>query len=469
MTMLVPIKIVPIKIVPVKIMPDGGYRTALPLSCHAVGRIIAAAICLVLAACSAPEVILDGERTAIIKQQDTIKVNDGARGEGAGLSAPFDVVKASHPGLNAGHAGGNITMALPFQKRWDARIGGAGSDVTDLATPVVVNDHVVAVAPSGVVTAFAIDSGKMAWQVPIDVVTDDPLPGTAGGVAVGDGRIFAHAGGRSLAAIAADSGKLIWSIKLPVALRGGPTMIGSRVLVVTDLDGNLHAYSADDGALLWERTGLPVTTLVYGAPSPAFASDTIVVAGYGGDVTALDAGSGQVIWTDTLAAVNPRTPLQGIGDITGHPVHDGGMILAVSQAGQLAAYNARSGLLIWDLPLASTQMPWIAGKTVFLVTVDGRLYAIRRSDGAVRWVTALPGALPPDVVASKNAVRYVGPFVAASQVHVIADNGRLYSFNADTGEAAGDSRVGDRVVTLPQFAKGMMFVLNNNGSLTAFD
>ena len=112
---------------------------------------------------------------------------------------------------------------------------------------------------------------------------------------------------------------------------------------------------------------------------------------------------------------------------------------------------------------------WIAGKTVFLVTVDGRLYAIRRSDGAVRWVTALPGALPPDVVASKNAVRYVGPFVAASQVHVIADNGRLHSFNSDTGEAAGDSRVGDRVVTLPQFAKGMMFVLNNNGSLTAFD
>ena len=181
------------------------------------------------------------------------------------------------------------------------------------------------------------------------------------------------------------------------------------------------------------------------------------MAGYGGDITALDAESGQVIWTDTLAAVNPRTPLQSVGDITGHPVHDGGVILAVSQAGQFAAYNAQSGLLIWDLPLASTQMPWIAGKTVFIVTIDGRLYAIRRIDGAIRWVTALPGALPPDVLVSENAVRYVGPFVAGSQVHVITDNGRLHSFNPDTGEAVGDAQVGDRVVTLPQFAKGKMF------------
>ena len=246
-------------------------------------------------------------------------------------------------------------------------------------------------------------------------------------------------------------------------------MIGGKVLVVTDLDGTLHAYSAEEGALLWERAGLPVTTLVYGAPSPAFANGTIVVADYGGDITALDAESGQVIWTDTLAAVNPRTPLQSVGDITGHPVHDGGMILAVNQAGQFAAYNARSGFLIWDLPLASTQMPWIAGKTVFLVTVDGRLYAIRRIDGAVRWITALPGALPQDVMASENTVRYVGPFVAGNQVHVITDNGRLYSFDADTGQAVGDTRVGDRVVTLPQFAKGMMFLLDNNGRLTAFD
>lgn len=464
MTMLMPITVIA-----VKMMPDDGHSAVLLQSCRAVGHIFAITLFLMLGGCSVPEVILDGERAAIIKQQDTINVNEDARDEGAGLPAPLNVVKASHPGLNAGHSGGNISMALPFQKRWDGRIDGAGSDVTDLATPVVVNDYVVAVAPTGVVSAFAIDTGKLAWHVPIDVVTDDPLPGTAGGIAVGDGRIFAHAGGRSLAAILTDSGKLIWSIKLPVALRGGPTIIGAKALVVTDLDGTLHAYSADEGALLWERAGLSVTTLVYGAPSPAFANGTIVVAGYGGDITALDAESGQVIWTDTLAAVNPQTPLQSVGDITGHPVHDGGMILAVNQAGQLAAYNARSGLLIWDLPLASTQMPWIAGKTVFIVTVDGRLYAIRRSDGAVRWVTALPGALPPDVMASENAVRYVGPFVVGSQVHVIANNGRLYSFNPDTGKTVGDVQVGDRVVTLPQFAKDKMFLLNNNGRLTAFD
>ena len=58
--------------------------------------------------------------------------------------------------------------------------------------------------------------------------------------------------------------------------------------------------------------------------------------------------------------------------------------------------------LIWDQPIGGIEMPWVAGKSLFLQTIDGRLYALRRSDGAVRWVADLPGALPKGVVASKT-------------------------------------------------------------------
>ena len=116
--------LMPIKMIPVYMTPDGRYPTVFRKFCCGVGHIVATAALFMLAACSGPEVILDGERAAIIKQQDTIRVDEGARSEGAGLPAPLDVVQASHPGLNAGHAGGNITIALPFQKRWVGRIGG---------------------------------------------------------------------------------------------------------------------------------------------------------------------------------------------------------------------------------------------------------------------------------------------------------------------------------------------------------
>ena len=42
-------------------------------------------------------------------------------------------------------------------------------------------------------------------------------------------------------------------------------------------------------------------------------------------------------------------------------------------------------------------------------------------------------------------------------------------FNADTGKLEDKADVGGRVVTAPQLAAGMMFVLDNSGKLTAFD
>jgi len=385
------------------------------------------------------------------------------------LPDAIDILNAGHPGLSAGHTGGNVKAALPFKRAWRASIGGSGDSLTELAQPMVAGEQVFTVAPNGTVTAFDIKTGKTNWQVSIEEFTDDPLPGIAGGLAVRGETLFVHAGGRSLAALSVQDGSTIWSISVRLPVRGGPTVIGQEAIAVTDLDGNIFAYSANDGSLFWERTGLPVNTVVYGAPSPAFANGQLAVAGYGGDISLLDANSGQIIWSDSLAAFSPRTPLQRLGDIRAHPVFDGGLVFAVSQAGQIAAFNARSGLSIWDQPIGGIEMPWVAGKSLFLQTIDGRLYALRRSDGAVRWVADLPGALPKGVVASKDIPRYVGPIVVDGKIMVISKSGSLFAFDADTGDGGKTIDVGSDVVTAPQLASGMMFVLSGNGTLTAFE
>ena len=114
-------------------------------------------------------------------------------------------------------------------------------------------------------------------------------------------------------------------------------------------------------------------------------------------------------------------------------------------------------------------MPWVAGDSVFMLTLDGRLYAIRRNDGAIRWMAELPGALAIGSVAADNIPRYVGPVVASDKVIVVSESGDILLFNADTGALEGKADVGGRVVTAPQLAAGMMFVLDNSGTLTAFD
>ena len=422
-----------------------------------------------MAGCSEPELVLPGERVAVTQQVEHLSANQQAMAEGAGLSAPLTTLTALHPGLNAGHAGGHLALDLPLDERWDVEIGTGGDEFVELAVPVVGAGHVFAVSASGEVSAIEIETGNLSWRVSIEDFEDDVIPGIAGGLAISGSTVFVHGGGHNLAALSVEDGSVIWSQRFQLPLRGGPTIYAKKALAVTDIDANLFMLRIDNGSVLWDRAGLPSGTIIYGAPSPAIYDNQIAVAAHGGELSLLDADNGDVIWSDNLATFNPRTPLQGLGDIRAHPVHDGGLVFAVSQSGRTAAFAVRSGLLLWELPIGGIEMPWVAGDSVFIVTLDGRLYAIRRNDGAIRWVAELPGVLPIGAVAAEDIPRYVGPVVAAGKVIIVAEDGNILLFNADTGALKDEADVGGRIVTAPQLAAGMMFVLDNSGTLTAFD
>ena len=450
---------------------SNGYagRAALRLVGRGAMYVLACVSISGMTGCADNEVILPGERIAITQQVMTLSADPQALDEGAGLSAPLTTLVASHPGLNVGHAGGHLAVELPLRKRWSADIGEGGDNLVELAAPVVADGHVFAVSASGEVSAVEIETGKLVWRVTIEEFEDDAIPGIAGGMAISSSTVFVHGGGYNLAALSIKDGSVLWSKAFQLPLRGGPTVYGKRALAVTDLDSTLYMLSADAGELLWERAGLPSGTIVYGAPSPAIYENQVAVAAHGGDLSLLDAENADVIWTDSLASFQPKTPLQGLGDIRAHPIHDGGLVFAVSQSGRTAAYRARSGLLLWDLPIGGVEMPWLAGDSLFMVTLSGRLYAIRRNDGVIRWIAELPGALPFGSVAAEDIPRYVGPVVAGGKVITISENGSMLIFNADTGVFEDDINVGGRIVTAPQLAAGMLFVLDNDGKLTAFD
>ena len=136
------------------------------------------------AGCSESELVLDGDRIAIMKTNDIVVPDPAAFVEGAGLPDAIANLNAGHPGLTPGHTGGNVMADLPFKKVWRTSIGGAGNELTELAQPVIANGQVFTVAPNGIVMAFDIETGKLNWQATIETFSDDPLPGIAGGLAV---------------------------------------------------------------------------------------------------------------------------------------------------------------------------------------------------------------------------------------------------------------------------------------------
>ena len=427
------------------------------------------AVTLGLAACSPPEAILKGTRISVLPEIKLEAISAEAQAEGAGLPAVVNVNSAPMPGLSAGHAGGNPRFEAPLTEAWRASIGGVGSDLAELAQPVVGDGRVYTVAPNGIVAAFDVRDGSQVWSIRIEEIKDDPLPGIAGGLALSREGLIVHAGGRRLALLKPSDGSILWGVETDIPLRGSATIIGTDRVAVTDLDGNMTVVTLVSGERVWQHFGIVSNTVIFGAPAPAFANDEIVLAGAAGEVSYFDASTGELLWTDSVASLLPRTAIQGLGDVRATPVHDGGLICVVSQSGRFGVFSARNGLPVWERAIGGIEMPWVAGESVFVLSLDGRLYALRRSDGVVRWIAELDGAVPLDGVAPEKPPRYVGPIVAGDEVYVVSRGGVVQAFDASTGAAGEVFSTGQEILTPPQIAGGRMFLVGRGGTLIAVE
>ena len=441
-------------------------------SSHLFCRLHALAMPLVvlagLSACSEPELILPGERSAILPELAVVKVDAAAAQEGVALGEVRQNATFGHAGVSSGHDGGHLSLSWPVAVSWTATIEGSDDETVELAPPVVAHGAVYALGADGLLQAFNLDDGTERWATIVEDVKDDPWAGVAGGIAVNETILVAHTSLYKLVSLSPETGEELWSVTHPERLRGGPTLLSDEAVMVTDINGGLFVYDSQTGKPLWERAGLSANTVVFGAPAPAFAASEVVLAGAGGEVSVYDAATGDLLWADSLASFNPRTPLQELGDVRAHPVHDGKLIFVIAQSGRMVAYQAATGIDIWEQPITAIEQPWLAGDTIYVVSLEGRLYALRRSDGAARWLTALPDALAEGTVASEAVPRYAAPIVASNNVFVIARSGSGYVFDAMSGDKIDEFSTPGPVTTAPVVAQDALIVLSSRGKLSVY-
>ena len=146
-------------------------------------------------------------------------------------------------------------------------------------------------------------------------------------------------------------------------------------------------------------------TVVYGAPSPASSGNQIAIASYGGDISLIEE-AGQVVWSSLAFWPEHRYGVSGIFALTQcmmvvwflqlvsrtncSTMHDRVCCYGINRLVALRCHGLRVNLVFGD--------------------DYGRLYALRRNDGVVRWVVELPGALPKGC-GLRRYPRYVGPIV----------------------------------------------------------
>jgi outer membrane protein assembly factor BamB len=411
-----------------------------------------------------PKTPVVGDRISILSSDQGVVVDPTLAGVPVSLPDPIVNPDWPQPGGNSAKMIGHVGLAVSPTQLWVAKIAGSTPRARLAASPVVLGNKLFVIDADAQVIAMNALTGARMWQ------TAMPADGNGrsrfgGGVSVEGDRVFVTTGVGDVAALNAATGAVIWKKRVGGPLRGSPTLANGHVYVMSQ-DNQLITLNQSDGETQWTESGTVETTGVFGVAAPAAAQGTVIAGYSSGELTAYRYENGRTLWGDALSRTSISTSVAALADIDADPVIDRGRVFAIGQGGRMVSYELVSGQRLWEINVAGISTPMVAGEWVFVVTDDAKLLCVARASGKIRWISQL-SRWHKDKKRT-GAIRWTGPVLAGGRLILVSTRGDAVYADPASGDVVSKGRSGDSMSLRPVVANNILYLLSDDGRLTAF-
>jgi outer membrane protein assembly factor BamB len=415
----------------------------------------------------------DSERVSVLGLEEVLKKDPALDAIAVTVPAATDFADWPTTGGNLTNAPQNVTGAGPLNVVFRRKIGaGAQGRRAITSPPLVVGGKIYVLDSQNTVFAVEQASGRQVWRRSLTSAQTargrffgregaDALPG---GLSSSDGRIYAATGFGNLVALDAATGAEIWRMAAGAPIHASPLAGGGRVYVTTN-DSELFAVDSRTGEVQWTQSAIAEPARMLSSPSPALVGETLVAPFASGEVIAMLSANGRRLWSEALTRAGTTTSLSTINDIAGRPAVVGGIVFAGSQSGTFAAVEMRTGVRVWDKPIATVQTPWVAGDFVYVVSITGELVAMDTKTGGVKWTRQLPAY--KNERKKKNLISWTGPVMMGSRLVLASSDGRIEIIRPEDGTTIATRDVKSEIYVSPAMAGGTLYYYTNDGELLA--
>ncbi|MFM5953943.1 MAG: PQQ-binding-like beta-propeller repeat protein [Novosphingobium sp.] len=255
-----------------------------------------------------------------------------------------------------------------------------------------------------------------------------------------------------------------WSAKIAGSSKkqrlAAAPVIGGGMLFVMDTNGTLHAFDAASGGARWTQ-GFQIkgdgASSVYGGGA-SFADGHVYVTTGMGEVAALQASDGKVLWK-----VKPAGPLRGSPTIAFNSV------FVMTQANQLISLNAADGVQQWNRAASVGQTgvfgvaaPAAGAGTVIAGFSTGELIAYRYENGRELWSDALARTSLSTTVGVLTDID-ADPIIDRGRVYALGQGGRMAAYELVTGQRIWELNLAG--ISTPAVSGDWIFTLTDDGRL----
>ena len=279
-----------------------------------------------------------------------------------------------------------IEAPIRIEQRWSAGIGGGWSNDPRGIQPVLLEDRLYLASPGGRLAVLEAATGEIVMRIKGERI--------AAGPGVGAGLLLAGTREGEVLAYSARTGELLWQTSLSGEVLSPPRAAAGKVLVRT-LDGKLFALSAENGRTLWVYSDTVPALSLYGTSAPLLYGDGTALAGFdSGRLVSVDLDSGLPTWEIEVASPSGSTELERMIDIDAELKLAGSFLLSSSYQGRLAMVDILTGQAAWGYNVSTFNSAGFdasagASGQVYVTDEKGRLVALDAATGEPVWENEL--------------------------------------------------------------------------------
>lgn len=259
----------------------------------------------------------------------------------------------------------------------------------------------------------------------------------------------------------------VWTAKIAGSSNrmrlASPPVIGEGKLFAEGTDGTIVAFDKQTGARLWSRGDDDLTKdqtpSAFGG-GVSYEAGRLYATNGVGDVKALNAGTGEVLWK-----VKPAGPLRGA------PTIAFGQLFVMTQDNQLISLGINDGALVWDESGSNTQSgvfgvaaPAAGQGTIVAGYSSGELTAYRYENGRTLWSDALARTNISTTVGTITDID-ADPIIDSGRVYALGQGGRMAAYELVTGQRIWELNLAG--ISTPAIAGEWIFTLTDDARLLA--
>lgn len=373
----------------------------------------------------------------------------------------------THTGSSATHAPEHAALAADLSLAWSVDIGaGNGRKHRIVAAPVAADGRVFTLDSGAMVSAVS-EAGALLWQADL-APNKDAGDASGGGMATDGHTLFVASGYGTLTALDVATGDILWRQDLDAAGTSAPTIVGGIVYLVAG-DNRAWAIDAGTGRINWTVNGVAADNNISGGGAPAVGQSLAVFPFSSGDVEAVFRRGGFNRWTASISGGRDGLAISAMTDILADPVLDSGRVYVGNFAGRLSALDAATGERLWTARQGAAGAIVPVGRTdLFTLNDWNQLVRLSARDGETVWARQLPLFLSDNPKRRTEVTVHHGPLLAGDRLIVASSDGQLRSFSVEDGSQTSAVQMPAGAASAPIVVNQTLYLISDKGTLLAF-